>query len=88
MWSYPLSLALANIDLIAPTQEQVLRLLDASTNAWFFGSIFGLLDEFKQALQESNTEKDISNPEVLEESIIAISIDEPASQSPSTATED
>ncbi len=51
LWSYELSRALSEVDSTNPTVEQVIRLLAQSTKAWFFGSIFGLLEEFQQATQ-------------------------------------
>nr|HAT8715390.1 hypothetical protein [Legionella jordanis] len=51
LWSYELSRALSEVDSTNPTVEQVIRLLSQSTKAWFFGSIFGLLEEFQQATQ-------------------------------------
>ncbi len=51
LWSYSLSNALSAIDLNNPTTEQVDDLLKASDEAWFFNSIFKLLDVFKNAIQ-------------------------------------
>lgn len=50
--SFSLSNALTSIDLSEPTSEQIARLYEQSKNAWFFNSIFGLLNLFKNSTED------------------------------------
>ncbi len=48
LWSWRLARAIANIDPVNTTTENIYTLLCLSSQAWFFKSVFGLLDAFKK----------------------------------------